>query len=49
MILSHKKKFFSWIFFAYLKSILNFEDFEKNMTLIADVFPKLQTLKNVAR
>ena len=32
-----------------MKSSSNFEHFEKKMTLIADVFPKLRTPKNVVR
>ena len=43
------KNSFSRITFASLKSILNLEHFQKNMTGIADVFPKLPTLKNVVR
>ena len=34
--------------FAYLKSILNFEHFFQKMILIADVFVKLWSSKNVA-
>ena len=49
MILCHKKRTFSSIFFVHLKSILNFQNFHKDRTLIADVFPKLQTSKNGAR
>ena len=30
MQLSQKQKSFPWIFFEFLKSILNFEHFEKN-------------------
>ena len=47
--LSQKQKTFSQFFSPYLKSILNFEDFQKNMTLIADVFPKLPSPKKVSR
>ena len=32
---------------AFLKSRLNVEHFQKKMTLIAYVFPKLQTAKDV--
>ena len=47
--LSQKQKTFSNFFFAFLKSTLNFEHFEKKMTLIADVFPKLPCPKKVIR
>ena len=40
ILLSQKQKTFSQFFCAFLKSTLNFEHFEKKMTLIADVFPK---------
>ena len=50
MHLSKKKKNFSWFFFAFFKSRLNFENFQKKkMTLIAYVFPKLQTAKYKVR
>ena len=43
-----KQKTFSRFFFAFLKSNLNFEHFQKKkMSLIADVFPKLRTQKNL--
>ena len=41
ILLSRKLKTFSEFFSAFLKSTLNFENFQKKMTLIADVFPKL--------
>ena len=47
--LSQKQKTFSQFFSPYLKSILDFEDFQKKMTLIADVFPKLPSPKKVIR
>ena len=47
MHLSQKEGVFSALFSPFSKSILNFEHFEKNMTLIAFVFPKLQTWKGV--
>ena len=47
--LSQKQKTFSEFFAEFLKSTLNFEHFEKKMTLIADVFPKLPSPKNVIR
>ena len=49
ILLSQKQKTFSQFFSPFLKSTLNFEHFEKNMTLIADVFPKLPSLKKVIR
>ena len=42
-----KTKNFSGFFLAFLKSTLNFEHFQKKMTFIADLFPKLRTPKNV--
>ena len=48
MQLSRKQKAFSQFFAAVLKSNLNFEHFQKKkMSLIADVFPKLRTPKNM--
>ena len=47
--LSQKQKIFSEFFSAFFKSALNFEHFQKKMTLIAYVFPKLTTTKNVLR
>ena len=49
MHLSQKQKIFSQFFSAFSKSALNFEHFEEKMTLIAYVFPKLTTTKNVLR
>ena len=49
MHLSQKQKIFSEFFSAFFKSALNFEHFQKKMTLIAYVFPKLTTTKNVLR
>ena len=43
--LSHKQKTFSEFFSAFLKSTLNFRHFQKKLTLIADVFPKLPSPK----
>ena len=40
ILLSQKQKTVSQFFSPFLKSTLNFEHFEKKMTLIADVFPK---------
>ena len=42
---SQKQKTLSEFFAAFLKSKLNFEDFEKKMTLIDFVCPKLPTPK----
>ena len=47
MQLSQKKKLFSGFVCAFLKAKLNFEHFQKKMTFIADILPKLQTPKNV--
>ena len=47
--LSQKQKIFSQFFSAFFESALNSEHFQKKMTLIAYVFPKLQTTKNVLR
>ena len=49
MHLSQKQKIFSQFFSAFLKSELNTEHFQKKMTLIAYVFPKLPTTKTVLR
>ena len=47
--LSQKHMAFSQFFLAFSKPTLNFEHFQKKMTLIADLFPKLCTLQNVVR
>ena len=49
ILLSQKQQAFSEFFSAFLKSTLNFENFQKKMTLIADVFPKLPSTKKVIR
>ena len=49
MPLSQKEKSFSQLFFVFFKSAFNFEHFQKNMTLIAYVFPKLRTPGDVVR
>ena len=49
MELSGKKKTFFQFFSSFLKSSLNLEHFEKKLTLIPDVFPKLRTPKNTVR
>ena len=47
--LSQKQKIFSQFFSPFFESALNFEHFQKKMRLIAYVFPKLPTTKNVLR
>ena len=47
--LSQKQNIFSQFFSEFFKSALNFVHFQKKMTLIAYVFPKLTTTKNVLR
>ena len=47
MHFSQKEKIFSQFFFSVFEFLLNSEHFEKKMTLIAYVFPKLPTTKNV--
>ena len=49
MHLSQKPKIFSELFCAFFEFVLNFEHFQKKMTLIAYVFPKLPTTKDVLR
>ena len=49
MHLSQKPKIFSEFVFAFFGYVLNFEHFQKKMTLIAYVFPKLRTTKDVLR
>ena len=49
MHLSQKPKIFSELFCAFFASVVNFEHFQKKMTLIAYVFPKLPTTKDVLR
>ena len=44
MQLSQKQKTFSCFFSPFLKARSNFEHFEKKMTVIDFVFPKLQTI-----
>ena len=45
--LSQKQKTFSEFFFAFLKSILNFKDLPKKLTVIAHVFPETPAPKNM--
>ena len=49
MHLSQKQKVFPEFFSVVFESALNFEYFQKKMTLIAYVFPKLPTTKYVLR
>ena len=50
MQVSRKQKFLPKFFSGILISISNFEHFpKKKMTLIAEVFPKLRTPKNLVR
>ena len=49
MLLSRKQKSFSEFSCAFLESGLSLEHFQKKMTLIAYVYPKLPTIKNVLR
>ena len=49
MHLSQQQNIFSSFFFAFFESALNFEHFQKKMTLIPYVFPKLTTTKDVLR
>ena len=49
MHLSQERKLFSKFFSAFFKFALNFENFQKNMTLIAYLFPKLPTTKDMLR
>ena len=49
MLLSQKENIFSEFFSAFFESALNFENSQKTMTLIAYVFPKLPTTKDVLR
>ena len=49
MHLSLKQKIFSEFFSAFFESALNFGHFQKKMTLIAYVFPKLPTTKHLLR
>ena len=44
-----KNKTFFLIFFCHFESALDFEHFEKKMTLLASVFPKLPSPKDALR
>ena len=47
MQLSQKQKIFSQFSFEFLKSILNYKNFHKKMTLRAHVFPEIPSPKNM--
>ena len=49
MLLSQKQNIFSQFFSVFFESDLNFEHFQTKMILIAYVFPKLRTTKDVLR
>ena len=49
MHLSQKQNLFSEFFSAFFECALTFQHFQKKMTLIAYVFPKLRTTKDVLR
>ena len=49
MLLPQKQMIFSKLFSVFFESALNFEHFQKKMTLIAYVFPKLPTTKDMLR
>ena len=49
MHLSKKQKIVAEFSSAFFESALNFENFQKNMTLIAYVYRKLPTPKDVLR
>ena len=49
MHLSQKQKILSELFSAFSESALNFEHFQKKMTLIAYVFPKLKNHEKGAK
>ena len=47
MELSRKQKTLSQFFTSFLKSSLNFKHFQKKVTLLAELFWKLRTPKNI--
>ena len=49
MHLSEKQKGFSQLFCEFFKFTSSFELFQKKMTLMAYVFPRLRTPKDVVR
>ena len=48
-VLAQNQKTFSQFFSSFTKSTLNFENFQKKITLIADVFPEFPSAKKVIR
>ena len=49
MHLAQKQESFSQFVFTFFKYILNFEHFQKKMTAISRIFPKLWNPKHVVR
>ena len=49
MQLSCKQKIFSNFFVQFLKTTLYFEDFDQKMIVMATLFWKVQTVKNLVR
>ena len=49
MHLSQKQNIFSEFFSAFFENALNFKRFQKKMTLITYLFPKLPTTKDVLK
>ena len=49
MLLSQKQNIFSQFVSAFFESALHFEHFQGKMTLIAYLFPKLPTRKDLLR
>ena len=49
ILLSQKQNTFSQFFYQFSKSTLNFQHFQKKITLIAELFPKLPSPKKVSR
>ena len=49
ILLSQKQNIFSQFFSLCLESKINFEQFQRKMTLIANVFPNLPSPKKVIR
>ena len=49
MHLSQKEKIFSEIFSAFFESALNYKYFQKKMSFIVYVFPKLPTTEDLLR
>ena len=49
MHLSQKQKAFTGVFCAFFKSTSNFEHFQKKITLLAYLVPKLRNANNMIR